>query len=168
MRTVPQFELVDVGIEVDTASIANEKEKRQLSDKAGNGKARAFSPEKLWRRYMLKMDGFECDILEVFPDRRIFTMGAGWLDSNHTRVKPIPPRLIIEDTDGKVSDTVVITCTEDQVTCADDASWKDSFGGRMRLLVAFLAVLYFLIRGETNLYPSGWSYVAETFSEGSS
>lgn len=29
--------------------------------------------DKIWRRYILAMEGFECDIIEVFPDREMFT-----------------------------------------------------------------------------------------------
>jgi hypothetical protein len=49
---VPRFELMDVG--------------------TGGGE--------LWRKYKLEIDGFECDILEVFPDREMFKLGERWFD----------------------------------------------------------------------------------------
>jgi chorismate-pyruvate lyase len=33
----------------------------------------------LWRRYTLSMEGFVCDIVEVFPDRDMFVQGQKWL-----------------------------------------------------------------------------------------
>jgi hypothetical protein len=161
---VPQFELVDVGIEVEEGDDGK-------SGKENDPKSKSFRPEKLWRRYTLKMEGFECDILEVFPDRRIFTMGTEWLDSKHTRVRPIPPRLVIKDEKGNVKDVDVVSSCEDKpmlsATVTDDGFWKDNFGGRTRLLFAFLAVLFLLIRGEANFKPSGWSSAVEAFGEGS-
>jgi hypothetical protein len=35
---------------------------------------------KLWRKYKLGIDGFECDILEVFPDREMFSLAERWFD----------------------------------------------------------------------------------------
>ena len=150
MRTVPQFELVDVGIDVNGIDSANESKK--TSSKTG-GNLKPTRLEKLWRRYTLKMEGFECDILEVFPDRRIFTMGTAWLDSKHTRVKPVPPRLVINDEAGDSKENVVVSACDEPVV-VEDASWRDHFGGRSRLLVAFLAVLYLLIRADVNFVPS--------------
>jgi len=59
---VPRFELVSVGSgpENDTAKV--EVGKRQL-----------------WRKYLLDIEGFECEILEVFPDREMFVLGEDWL-----------------------------------------------------------------------------------------
>jgi len=37
--------------------------------------------EELWRKYQLIAPDFECDIVEVFPDRGMFVGGAAWLDS---------------------------------------------------------------------------------------
>ncbi len=34
----------------------------------------------LWRKYKLTASGFECEIVEVFPDRDLFIGGAAWLD----------------------------------------------------------------------------------------
>lgn len=38
----------------------------------------------LWRRYTLSMEGFECDITEVFPDRDMFVLGEQWLGRDLT------------------------------------------------------------------------------------
>ncbi|KAI0309860.1 hypothetical protein OF83DRAFT_1166763 [Amylostereum chailletii] len=35
----------------------------------------------LRRRYLLTTEGFECDIVEEFPDRDMFDRGAAWLDT---------------------------------------------------------------------------------------
>ncbi|KAF8600823.1 hypothetical protein BDV93DRAFT_446799 [Ceratobasidium sp. AG-I] len=35
--------------------------------------------ESLWRRYILRAEGFECDIREIFPDRAMFVDGDVWL-----------------------------------------------------------------------------------------
>lgn len=44
--------------------------------------------DKLWRRYILAMEGFECDIIEVFPDREMFTDEA-WIEAPETLVKGV-------------------------------------------------------------------------------
>jgi hypothetical protein len=44
----------------------------------------------LWRRYTLGMDGFVCEIVEVFPDRDMFVRGTAWLlDSPIMPTSPI-------------------------------------------------------------------------------
>ncbi|KAK0457853.1 uncharacterized protein EV420DRAFT_1309588 [Desarmillaria tabescens] len=35
--------------------------------------------EQLWRRYRLSVEGFEAEILEVFPSRDMFSRGTDWL-----------------------------------------------------------------------------------------
>ncbi|KAK0203074.1 hypothetical protein DFS33DRAFT_1262044 [Desarmillaria ectypa] len=35
--------------------------------------------EQLWRKYRLSVEGFEADILEVFPSRDMFRRGTDWL-----------------------------------------------------------------------------------------
>jgi hypothetical protein len=42
---------------------------------SGNGQ------ENLWRTYTLKTDGFECEIKEIFPDRRMFASPQVRVDS---------------------------------------------------------------------------------------
>ncbi|QRV80452.1 branched-chain alpha-keto acid dehydrogenase E1-alpha subunit [Ceratobasidium sp. AG-Ba] len=53
-----EFDLLEVGLE-----------------EVENGK------ESLWRRYILRAEGFECDIREIFPDRAMFVDGESWLHS---------------------------------------------------------------------------------------
>lgn len=65
LGVVPQFELIEAGLIGDEGA---ESTARSLKDK-----------RKMWRRYTLKIDGFEADIVEVFPDRDMFTMGEAWL-----------------------------------------------------------------------------------------
>lgn len=55
MQTPPQFALLECGSKVEAG-------KRVL-----------------WRRYTLSMEGFLCDIVEVFPDRDMFVQGEKWL-----------------------------------------------------------------------------------------
>lgn len=50
MQTPPQFALLDCGVKVE------------------DGK------NTLWRRYTLSVEGFVCDITEVFPDRDMFNL----------------------------------------------------------------------------------------------
>lgn len=63
LGAVPQFELIEAGLIGD-----EDVEYKTLKDK-----------RKMWRRYTLKIDGFEADIVEVFPDRDMFTLGEAWL-----------------------------------------------------------------------------------------
>lgn len=35
--------------------------------------------ESLWRRYILRAEGFECDVREIFPDREMFAGPEDWL-----------------------------------------------------------------------------------------
>jgi len=55
MQTPPQFALLECGSRLE------------------DGK------RVLWRRYTLSTEGFECDIVEVFPDRDMFVLGEQWL-----------------------------------------------------------------------------------------
>ena len=55
--------------------------------------------ETLWRRYSLKTEGFECSILEVFPDRAMFTKER-WIamispDVAPSQVANSPPQLTL-------------------------------------------------------------------------
>ena len=56
LRVYPEFSLLDVGAQVIDG-------KRELQ-----------------RTYLLETEGIMCEILEVFPDRDLFDMGAAWLD----------------------------------------------------------------------------------------
>jgi len=37
------------------------------------------NPKQLWRKYTLSIPHFECEILEVFPDRQMFVDPDRWL-----------------------------------------------------------------------------------------
>ena len=56
LRVYPEFSLLDAGAQVVDG-------KRELQ-----------------RTYLLETEGIMCEILEVFPDRDLFDMGAAWLD----------------------------------------------------------------------------------------
>ncbi|KAI0030078.1 hypothetical protein K488DRAFT_72493 [Vararia minispora EC-137] len=63
MGTPANFDLLDTGVCVDDVTGKRE----------------------LWRRYVLAMPGFECEIVETFPDRDMFTRGAAWLTDEPVR-----------------------------------------------------------------------------------
>lgn len=70
---LPDFELMNVGvgpyayIDPDVASFSPTADPDSES-------------VELWRKYKLTVPGFECEIIEVFPDRDLFVGGAAWLD----------------------------------------------------------------------------------------
>ena len=67
LEKVPAFELVSVGLGIVVQG--GEKESSKSSRNA----------KQLWRKYTLSVPHFECEILEVFPDRRMFVDGERWL-----------------------------------------------------------------------------------------
>ena len=71
MRKVPAFDLVDVGL-----GDVTETESKSKDDKT--------KQVQLWRKYTLAIPNFECEILEVFPDRQMFVDGRRWLDETAT------------------------------------------------------------------------------------
>lgn len=73
LEKLPLFDLLSVGLGPYT----------QGDDIGFNGnsfKLHATPHRELWRRYKLTVPSFECDIVEVFPDRRMFIQGEAWLD----------------------------------------------------------------------------------------
>lgn len=44
--------------------------------------------DKIWRRYILAMEGFECDIIEVFPDREMFSNEEWIVASDEMESRP--------------------------------------------------------------------------------
>ena len=75
LEKVPAFELRSVGLG---------------PVKDDSGRSSSSSPNQLWRKYTLVIPHFECEILEVFPDRRMFVLGEKWLsDANHSS-SPVP------------------------------------------------------------------------------
>ena len=86
MEKVPAFELVKVGL-------GNVVEGGEKASKAVNKSAK-----QLWRKYTLTIPHFECEILEVFPDRQMFLDGERWLSgitptSPATHNGPVPELL---------------------------------------------------------------------------
>ncbi|KAG5219680.1 Rhomboid domain-containing protein [Salix suchowensis] len=67
LGTIPQFELVEVGIGSPDISLPE--------GKSTDANATA---QPLWRRYRLSIPDFECEIVEVFPCRNMFTHGDEW------------------------------------------------------------------------------------------
>ncbi len=65
LEKLPDFELLDV----DFGLPDFDKESKHKSG------------EQLWRKYRLFVDGYEAEILEVFPSRRMFQEGEAWLVS---------------------------------------------------------------------------------------
>lgn len=75
LEKVPAFELLAVGLgPVET------EEKLTTGSSA--------TSDQLWRKYTLSIPHFECEILEVFPDRQMFVKGEKWLDN-----QPVPELL---------------------------------------------------------------------------
>ncbi|KAF9447356.1 hypothetical protein P691DRAFT_793579 [Macrolepiota fuliginosa MF-IS2] len=70
MEREPKFQLLDVGIgpcHFERTAKAAATDDTSIS-------------KDLWRRYCLDMPSFSCEIVEVFPDRRMFRCGVAWLD----------------------------------------------------------------------------------------
>jgi hypothetical protein len=65
---IPRFELIAVGI---GGNIAGEESKLSMFAD--------LKKHELWRKYKIDCEGFECDILEVFPTREMFRRGDAWL-----------------------------------------------------------------------------------------
>lgn len=72
LEKVPAFELMSVGI----GRVTDEHE----HDDPTGAKVKKDEQKQLWRKYRLSIDDFECEILEVFPDRDMFVGGESWLD----------------------------------------------------------------------------------------
>lgn len=66
LEKLPQFELVAVGF-------------GESSVKESTGGAYPAHDQGLWRKYKLIVPEFECEILEEFPSRDMFTRGEDWL-----------------------------------------------------------------------------------------
>ncbi|KLO17928.1 hypothetical protein SCHPADRAFT_993925 [Schizopora paradoxa] len=66
---VPKFSLLKVG---HGPAEETQRQKCEREDEDG--------PTTLWRRYTLEVEGFGCDIVEVFPDREMFVQSEEWLD----------------------------------------------------------------------------------------
>jgi hypothetical protein len=72
----PMFELLAVGTGRYDSETGEKKEKRPGGVMAIWD---ASCGNQIWRKYRLAIPEFECDILEVFPSREMFTLCEGWL-----------------------------------------------------------------------------------------
>ncbi|KAL4266065.1 Poxc laccase transcription factor [Pleurotus pulmonarius] len=86
LGTIPQFELVEVGL--GSPDIAFPESKSTDA---------STTVQPLWRRYRLSIPDFECEIVEVFPNRDMFTHGDEWLlgDKLEPRQPSIPSQVQI-------------------------------------------------------------------------
>ncbi|KAH8832847.1 hypothetical protein DL96DRAFT_1551939 [Flagelloscypha sp. PMI_526] len=82
------FELVEVGFGEPPSGTGKEEPQ---------GPTKPTDDSALWRRYRLFVEDFECDILEVFPSRRMFSFGEPWL----TGTLPLDARTTTSDSDWK-------------------------------------------------------------------
>ena len=78
LEKVPAFELLAVGLgPVDD----NDKTPGGLS-------AEDEKSDQLWRKYTLTIPNFKCEILEVFPSRKMFLQGDNWLKGEYAKAEP--------------------------------------------------------------------------------
>jgi len=121
LEKVPAFELRSVGL---GPVKDDDDEKSSTSSSAHSGS----SSNQLWRKYTLVIPHFECEILEVFPDRRMFILGEQWLTDPNSS-PPVPEVLALT----KKSD---IDSTINQ-------GLKLVVGGAILLMVSFEALRVF-------------------------
>ncbi|KAH6916099.1 hypothetical protein BKA70DRAFT_479134 [Coprinopsis sp. MPI-PUGE-AT-0042] len=78
MEKVPAFELLSVGI----GPVPSEDDKKRPSNLSTlpSRKSSDQNAKQLWRKYKLVIPDFECEILEVFPDRDMFADGDAWVN----------------------------------------------------------------------------------------
>ncbi|KAG9223894.1 hypothetical protein CCMSSC00406_0004490 [Pleurotus cornucopiae] len=79
LGTIPQFELVEVGIGSPDISLPE-----------GKSADTNATTQPLWRRYRLSIPDFECEIVEVFPCRNMFTRGDEWLLDDRVEARQPP------------------------------------------------------------------------------
>jgi hypothetical protein len=81
MEKVPNFELISVGFgPVKDEDIHDEDKEKAMMRRDSFAELSVLERKQLWRKYKLGVADFECDILEVFPDRDMFIVGEDWLD----------------------------------------------------------------------------------------
>lgn len=66
LKRVPCFELLEVG-------------SGPRGDAGFLSQLHGTIDHELWRKYRLSTSGFDCEILEIFPSRRIFFEGESWI-----------------------------------------------------------------------------------------
>lgn len=140
LGVVPEFELLEVGMIGEPEDNFDEKSKRSGE----------YETRKLWRRYTLNIEGFAADIIEVFPDRDMFTRGEEWLAE--------PQYLITSEEDTDVLETGPGLSPTETLVQADEffessvpsyaeatkETWADSSNGLLRFMAVFIAVLLLL------------------------
>ncbi|KAH8813617.1 hypothetical protein DL96DRAFT_1434429, partial [Flagelloscypha sp. PMI_526] len=67
------FELIEVGFGEPPKGTLQSKESRSTTE------SKPTDNSALWRKYRLFVEDFECEILEVFPSRQMFSFGEAWL-----------------------------------------------------------------------------------------
>lgn len=109
LERVPAFELVEVGVgEVHddlslstTTTTSSSSCRESIPTKPPSGswteklallKRRGNRPgtNQLWRKYKLVIPDFECEILEVFPERSMFVNAEAWLAGEDSEQPPPP------------------------------------------------------------------------------
>ncbi len=83
LEKLPHFDLLSVGL-------GPYSHDGDVSPDIYSFNSHATPPRELWRRYKLAVPSFDCDIVEVFPDRRMFTHGEAWLDGHAVPDTPAP------------------------------------------------------------------------------
>ncbi|THH09907.1 hypothetical protein EW145_g1696 [Phellinidium pouzarii] len=141
MEDIPAFELLDVGLVSDL----DDSDCIDSIEKIGGDSSK--EKRKLWRRYTLKVKGFFADIVEVFPDRSMFTRGEEWLCESQL--------LSIPFDDNDASSTPGLSPTDTLVHHDDlfeqamrpanvKEAWSDSSNGLLRFMAVFIAVILLL------------------------
>ncbi|EAU90219.2 hypothetical protein CC1G_05757 [Coprinopsis cinerea okayama7 len=92
LEKVPAFELLSVGIGPVKSS---DKEHAHLAPRSSTQER-----NQLWRKYKLVIPDFECEILEVFPCRAMFTDSEAWLKGEPMQDPPAAIK------DGEISFTI--------------------------------------------------------------
>lgn len=69
MQKIPKFTLCEVGLDhVDKKDLDGGPQVQNLKGQ-------------LWRRYILSVEGLDCEIVETFPDRNVFVEGLSSSDA---------------------------------------------------------------------------------------
>jgi hypothetical protein len=66
---IPRFELIAVGVGESTSGEVGKLPSLE-----------SLKRHELWRQYKVDCEGFECEILEIFPTREMFRRGINWLN----------------------------------------------------------------------------------------
>ncbi|KAJ3500415.1 hypothetical protein NLJ89_g9807 [Agrocybe chaxingu] len=116
LEKVPAFELLSVGLGAVTEGEEKEKGGLKMSTSTSmstsismsslNGNPPANLANQLWRKYTLTIPNFECEILEVFPDRNMFLGGEKWLTGENNEEKQAVSELLSSMKTGDVASTV--------------------------------------------------------------